>query len=167
MTGPRFAKRPVTGESPQEPQLMAVFRRPAARRDLVERYVYLAEYAGEQVADRFLMNAEASFISLTEHPEISAPLSLRPGARWSAQMACERLREISNLLRPAARRRIDRARSPCGAGLVGFAGNRVTVREISGTRLRIGTDRGNQWHAGRRHQAGSRRPPWSRVMTNC
>lgn len=57
--------------------MAAVFRRPAARRDLVEHYVYLAENAGETVADRFLVNVEASFIGLSEHPDMGAPLTLR------------------------------------------------------------------------------------------
>src|SRR5512132_1991861 len=57
--------------------MAAVFRRAAARRDLVEHYVYLAENAGEEIADRFLANAEASFGGLAEHPEMGAPLTLR------------------------------------------------------------------------------------------
>ncbi len=36
----------------------------AARRDLVEQFVYLAELAGLQVAERFLVNSEASFEDL-------------------------------------------------------------------------------------------------------
>jgi hypothetical protein len=31
-----------------------VYRRPAARSDLIARYVYLAEHAGEALADRFM-----------------------------------------------------------------------------------------------------------------
>lgn len=54
-----------------------VFTRPAARRDLVEHYVYLAENAGEEIADRFLANAEARFTGLTEYPEMGVPLRLR------------------------------------------------------------------------------------------
>ena len=46
-----------------------VFKRAAARRDLVEHYVYLAENAGEAIADRFLACAEASFVSLSEPPK--------------------------------------------------------------------------------------------------
>ena len=41
-----------------------VFIRPAARRDLVERFVYLVERAGEATADRFLANAKATFSKL-------------------------------------------------------------------------------------------------------
>ena len=38
-----------------------VRQREAARRDLVEHFVYLAENAGLDTADRFLSNAEATF----------------------------------------------------------------------------------------------------------
>jgi toxin ParE1/3/4 len=54
-----------------------VYRRPAARRDLIAHYCYLAENAGEAVADRFLSQVEASFDDLLEQPEIGAPLTLR------------------------------------------------------------------------------------------
>ena len=57
--------------------MAAVFRRAAARRDLIEHYVYLAENASEDVADRFLAHAEASFTGLSEYPEMGAPLALR------------------------------------------------------------------------------------------
>ena len=39
----------------------------AAWRDLVEQFVYLAEMAGLQVAERFLANSEASFEDLAHH----------------------------------------------------------------------------------------------------
>ena len=42
-----------------------VFKRAAARRDLVQHYVYLAENAGDAVADRFLECAESSFAALS------------------------------------------------------------------------------------------------------
>ena len=41
-----------------------VTKREAARRDLVEHFVYLAEEAGLDVAERFLTNVEASFNDL-------------------------------------------------------------------------------------------------------
>ena len=63
--------------------MAVVFTRPAARRDLVEHYLYLAENAGEEIADRFLVNAEASFTGLKEYPEMGVPLSLRqPELAW-------------------------------------------------------------------------------------
>lgn len=49
----------------------------AARRDLVEQFVYLAEEAGLDTAERSLTNAEASFNDLARQPMIGAPLALR------------------------------------------------------------------------------------------
>jgi toxin ParE1/3/4 len=54
-----------------------VFKRTAARQDLVECYLYLAENASLNIADRFLKNAEASFAHLAEQPFIGSPLTLR------------------------------------------------------------------------------------------
>jgi len=54
-----------------------VFRRPAARRDLVEHYAYLYDNASEAVADRFLSRVEETFDFLLQQPEIGAPLRLR------------------------------------------------------------------------------------------
>ena len=47
-----------------------VWQRAAAWRDLVDHYVYLAENAGDAVADRFLIQAEATYVELAEHPEM-------------------------------------------------------------------------------------------------
>ena len=52
--------------------------REAARRDLVEHYVYLAENAGLEVAERFLTNAAASFNDLALQPDMGGPLTLKP-----------------------------------------------------------------------------------------
>ena len=49
----------------------------AARRDLVEHFVYLAEEAGLDTAERFLRNAETSFNLLATQPKMGASLSLR------------------------------------------------------------------------------------------
>ena len=54
-----------------------VTKREAARRDLVEHFVYLTEDAGLDVADRFLSRAEASFAELARHPLIGVPLTLK------------------------------------------------------------------------------------------
>ncbi|MEQ1602287.1 MAG: type II toxin-antitoxin system RelE/ParE family toxin [Methylophilaceae bacterium] len=54
-----------------------VYRRPAARCDLISHYAYLSEYADEEVAGRFLDQAEASFNDLLKRPEMGAPLALR------------------------------------------------------------------------------------------
>lgn len=47
-----------------------VIQREAARRDLVEHFVHLAEAAGLDVAERFLTQAEASFLDLACQPNV-------------------------------------------------------------------------------------------------
>ena len=54
-----------------------IYRRPAARRDLIAHYRYLAENAGEAISDRFLSQAEASFDDLLKQPKMGAPLTLQ------------------------------------------------------------------------------------------
>ena len=54
-----------------------VYRRAVAKRDLVEYFVYLAENAGLEIAERFLTNAATTFIELAGQPMIGAPLTLR------------------------------------------------------------------------------------------
>ncbi len=56
--------------------MLPVTRREAARRDLIEHFVYLAENAGSDVAERFLTNAEVSFNDLAQLPRMGAPLTL-------------------------------------------------------------------------------------------
>lgn len=53
-----------------------VYQHAAARRDLVEQFMYLAEEAGLDTAERFLASAEASFNDLARQPMIGAPLRL-------------------------------------------------------------------------------------------
>lgn len=53
-----------------------VYKRPAARRDLIEHYVYLAENAGEPTAERFLIQAEHTFTDLAANSEMGASLTL-------------------------------------------------------------------------------------------
>ena len=55
----------------------SVSKREAARRDLVEHFVYLAENASLDVADRFLACAETSFADLARQPMMGAPLTLK------------------------------------------------------------------------------------------
>lgn len=55
----------------------AVTQREAARRDLIEHFVYLAEEAGLTVAERFLTHAEACFNDLAQQPLMGAPLRLK------------------------------------------------------------------------------------------
>lgn len=54
-----------------------VYQRAVARRDLVEHFVYLAENAGLDIAERFLTNAATSFNELADQPMIGSPLTLR------------------------------------------------------------------------------------------
>lgn len=54
-----------------------VSQRGSARRDLVEHFVFLAEEAGLDTAERFLRNAESTFNLLATQPNMGAPLSLK------------------------------------------------------------------------------------------
>lgn len=54
-----------------------VTQRAAARNDLIEHFVYLAENAGPDIAERFLANAQASFNVLAEQPLLGGALTLR------------------------------------------------------------------------------------------
>jgi len=54
-----------------------VYQHAAARRDLVEHFIHLAESAGLEIAEKFLTDAEASFNALAERPMIGTPLALR------------------------------------------------------------------------------------------
>jgi toxin ParE1/3/4 len=49
----------------------------AARRDLVEHFVYLAEQAGLQVAERSMESAESSLELLATQTLMGAPLTMR------------------------------------------------------------------------------------------
>lgn len=53
-----------------------VLKRAAAKRDLVDHFVYLAEHADLETADRFLRCAQESFADLARYPEMGAPLSI-------------------------------------------------------------------------------------------
>jgi toxin ParE1/3/4 len=57
--------------------MLKVHQREAARCDLVEHFVYLAENAGLDTAERFLANAEISFNDLSRQPLMGAPLSFK------------------------------------------------------------------------------------------
>lgn len=55
----------------------AVTIRAAASRDLINHFVYLAENASVDVAERFLASAESTFSMLSVQPSMGAPLALR------------------------------------------------------------------------------------------
>lgn len=73
-----------------------VFKRPAARRDLVAHYVYLAENAGEDAADRFLLNVQLSFEDLAAHPAMGVPIKVR--VPELADLRKWRVREFESVL---------------------------------------------------------------------
>lgn len=56
----------------------AVYQRATARRDLVDHFVYLAENASLDTAERFLAQAETTFYDLAREPKMGAPLTLKP-----------------------------------------------------------------------------------------
>ncbi len=49
----------------------------AAKRDLVEHFVYLAENAGLDTAERFILQVEKSFADLGRHPSLGVQVELR------------------------------------------------------------------------------------------
>jgi toxin ParE1/3/4 len=53
--------------------MMRIRQSAAARSDLVDHFVYLAENGGVEVADRFLESVAASFDALVAQPIIGAP----------------------------------------------------------------------------------------------
>lgn len=69
-----------------------VLKREAAKRDLLQHYLYLAENAGLETAERFLGCAEESFRDLARRPAMGVELTLR-AARDSRnpKMAGERV----------------------------------------------------------------------------
>jgi len=51
-----------------------VFKREQAKRDLIEQFVWYAENAGTEVADRFLASTETTLRGLAAAPESGAPV---------------------------------------------------------------------------------------------
>lgn len=54
-----------------------VFCRAEARNDLLQHFVPLAQNAGAETADRFLLRAESSFADLAQRPLLGTPVKLR------------------------------------------------------------------------------------------
>ena len=72
--------------------MAAVYKRASAKRDVVEHYMYLAENAGIETAERFLSSADESFRDLSMHPrnrEQPCPCAIRAGR--VAQVANQRI----------------------------------------------------------------------------
>ncbi len=76
--------------------MRTVYQRERARRDLIEHFVYLADNADMDVAERFLTNAQASFDELASSPLSGSPLTLRNPDL--AGMRKWRVRDFDNLL---------------------------------------------------------------------
>lgn len=57
--------------------MIGVHQRSAAKRDLVGHYIYFADHAGFEVAERFLSRTEESFTALNRHPKMGIALKLR------------------------------------------------------------------------------------------
>lgn len=74
----------------------AVYIRAAARRDLVGHFVYLAENASFDIANRYLSSAETSFTGLAQQPMIGSPLS--PHRPELAGMRKWRVKDFDNFL---------------------------------------------------------------------
>jgi toxin ParE1/3/4 len=53
-----------------------VYQRALARRDLLEHFVYLAEHASVDAAERFIAAAETTFSAISHQPLMGAPLAL-------------------------------------------------------------------------------------------
>ena len=73
-----------------------VYQREAARQDLLDHFIYLADNAGLAVAERFLTNAEASFNELAINPLIGSPLTLQHSEL--AGMRKWRIKNFDNIL---------------------------------------------------------------------
>jgi toxin ParE1/3/4 len=56
--------------------MATVFIRERAREDLLAHFVYLAENAPGDVADRFLQSAQVSFDELASNPQMGSPIEL-------------------------------------------------------------------------------------------
>jgi len=56
-----------------------ILQRRAARRDLIQHFVYLAEHAGLETARRFRRAAEATYAELGGMPRIGSPGKLGEG----------------------------------------------------------------------------------------
>ena len=129
----RYSQRSIdpAGKAEETALMPTVYRRAAARRDLIEHFVYLAENAGLDVAERFLASAAASFNDLAGQPMIGAPLTLRRPEL--AGMRKWRINDFDNYLvfyLPPCRRRVHRTGAARSEGLVEFVGNRIVGSSV-------------------------------------
>ena len=93
-----FVGKHSSGSSPDSgaSRMGQVRTRATAREDLVAHFVYLAESASLETAERFLTRAEESFTDLASHPDMGSPLALR--ARELAGVRKWRVKEFENFL---------------------------------------------------------------------
>ncbi len=71
-------------------------QRPAARRDFIIHYAYIAENAGLPVAGRFRKAVEATYAELAEMPGIGSPGRVRRGKHSGVRLW--RVSEFENYL---------------------------------------------------------------------
>src|SRR5439155_5669938 len=71
-------------------------QRPAARRDFIIHYVYIAENAGVEVAKRFRQAVESAYAHLPRMPRLGAPAKLR--RRKHSGIRIWRIREFEQYL---------------------------------------------------------------------
>jgi toxin ParE1/3/4 len=103
-----------------------VHKRARANRDLVEHYVYLAEAAGMETAERFLSSAEKSFGDLAQHPGMGARLALRsPKLAGLRKWPVSGFDNNAGFLFTARGRGLDRACAAWRARLAEAFGNRM------------------------------------------
>jgi toxin ParE1/3/4 len=71
-------------------------RRPAARRDFINHYVYLAENASLETAKRFRNAVEATYLDLAKMPHMGSPGKIRAGKHAGVRLW--RVRDFENYL---------------------------------------------------------------------
>jgi len=104
-----------------------LYKRAAARHDLVEHFVYLAGEGGEVLAERFLSRAEASCEVLLTQPECGSPLVVQdPGLTGIRKWPVKDFENFLILFAPRPRR--DDCASPIRSPrLVAVAWHRVSA----------------------------------------
>ncbi len=53
--------------------MVRIYKRTAAKRDLIQHFVYLADHAGIEIAEQFLIEVESSIANLASFPEMGSP----------------------------------------------------------------------------------------------
>lgn len=113
--------------------MTGVQKHSAAKRDLVRHYIYLFDNAGLEVAERFLLQTEKSFISLSRHPKMG--IELQPRRPELAGMRKWQVKGFENFLifyRLRPKGNFDRPGAAWISGLVDPAGLAVrTIRVIA------------------------------------